>query len=145
MSNKMTLREADGRPVDKTPIEELTTSTQKRGHQLYNYTPIDEYTSEDIRFMIGQKWGLQYFIKPAIDLLEDDIFLDTEYYEGDLLCSLLRLSSEVWDEYPVEKQLFNNLLIQNIEKIIKHDLTDSDEIRREIKTLALEFIDKATL
>ena len=68
---------------------------------------IDNFTLSDLRVMIGQKFGLKYLIPLAIEKLQDNIFLDTEFYEGDLLENILKMTHR----------------IGKITKIIGHNLT----------------------
>lgn len=50
--------------------------------------PISSFDSENLRIMIGQKLSLDYLIPLALEILEDNIFSEGDYYSGDLLDSL---------------------------------------------------------
>ena len=58
---------------------------------------IDNFTLSDLRVMIGQKFGLKYLIPLAIEKLQDNIFVDTEFYEGDLLQNILKIDTSFWE------------------------------------------------
>jgi hypothetical protein len=62
--------------------------------------PINRYELYDLRVMIGQKFGLPYLIPLAIERLQFDIFVDTEYYEGDLLAAVLDVNVDFWKSNP---------------------------------------------
>jgi hypothetical protein len=47
--------------------------------------PLEEFTIDDIRFMIIQEVGLPYLLTLAIEFLQKDLFTEGNYYEGDLL------------------------------------------------------------
>lgn len=51
--------------------------------------PIEEFTVEDLRIMIGQKIGLQYLLPRAIDALEREPLAEGAYFPGDLLASVI--------------------------------------------------------
>src|SRR5438046_2491656 len=51
--------------------------------------PIDEFTVEDLRIMIGQKIGLPYLLPRAIAVLEREPLVDGDFYPGDLLANAI--------------------------------------------------------
>lgn len=50
--------------------------------------------------MIGQQIGLEYLVPLALEQLARQPWLDSEYYEGDLLCVLLRVPLSFWQLHP---------------------------------------------
>ena len=54
---------------------------------------IDTLTAADLRLLIGQKQGLSYLLPRAIGLLEQDPWLEADFYPGDLLSAVLRAHS----------------------------------------------------
>lgn len=58
--------------------------------------PLDEFTVDDIRLMIGQNFSLQYLVPLAVEHLREDIFVEGNYYPGDLLASVLKVEAEFW-------------------------------------------------
>lgn len=60
--------------------------------------PINEFQVDDIRFMIIQGIGLKYLLIEAIDLLNENILTEGNYYEGDLLNAVLKLNKEQWGQ-----------------------------------------------
>jgi len=55
-----------------------------------------ELEIEDLRIMIGQNIGLKYLIPIAINALHDNILAEGDYYEGDLLKSVLSSDASYW-------------------------------------------------
>jgi len=51
--------------------------------------PVEEFTTEDLRIMIGQGIGLSFLLPRALDLLEGDPLTAGEYFPGDLLLSVI--------------------------------------------------------
>ena len=58
--------------------------------------PIDKFTLEDLRLMIGQGFSLQYLIPMALQYLKDDIYVEADFYPGDLLNNVLWVDARFW-------------------------------------------------
>ncbi len=58
--------------------------------------PIGDFTTENLRIMIGQNIGLDHLIPMAIQVLRRDPLASGDFFEGDLLRSVIR--SEVADQ-----------------------------------------------
>jgi hypothetical protein len=82
--------------------------------------PVDNFTLEDLRVMIGQQFGLQYLIPLAIEKLQDNIFVDTELYEGDLLENVLKIDTSYWNN--------NENYWTQLNDLIKDKLQDLKEL-----------------
>lgn len=59
--------------------------------------PINEFTPEDLRIMIGQQLGLRFLIPMAIKLLKKDLMAKGDFFKGDLLQSVLHVESLFWE------------------------------------------------
>lgn len=57
---------------------------------------LKDFTTEDLRIMIGQNIGLKYLIPLALEKLQQNILADGDCYEGDLLNAVLRSDKEYW-------------------------------------------------
>ena len=55
--------------------------------------PLDDFTVEDLRIMVGQKIGLLHLLPLAIKILKDDPLAEGDYYPGDLLTSVIGAES----------------------------------------------------
>ncbi len=62
--------------------------------------PLGDFTVEDLRIMIGQEIGLPYLLPLALDMLEQDPWVEGDYYPGDLLASVLRIERGFWEQTP---------------------------------------------
>ena len=58
--------------------------------------PLDKFTVEDLRIMIGQEFSLQHLIPLAIEHLRMDIFVEGDFYRGDLLKNVLSIDTKFW-------------------------------------------------
>jgi hypothetical protein len=72
------------------PLDSAPTSLVKRARTLLE-TPIADLGAADVGFLLRQKIGVEILLDRALDLLEVDPLVETEYYPGDLLCAVLRL------------------------------------------------------
>ena len=81
----------------------------KRCHELRK-VPLNQFTTEDLRIMIGQEIGLSFLIPLALEVLNKNLFAEGDLFEGDLLINALNIDSEFWqDNKPYWETL--NLLI----------------------------------
>ncbi|WP_420549752.1 contact-dependent growth inhibition system immunity protein [Curvivirga sp.] len=58
---------------------------------------IKDLSASEIRLLISQKIGLKYLIPIAVEILEQDILIETEYYKGDLAVALFECNVENLD------------------------------------------------
>jgi hypothetical protein len=100
---------------------------------------INEFELDDLRIMINQNIGIKYLIPIAIAELEKSALVEANYYEGDLLMSVLSCEDAIWNSVPDLKSSMVNLLNSNLNKF--EDL-DSDEIKDELMDLINNFLKK---
>ena len=67
--------------------------------RLYD-KPLKDFTTEDLRIMIGQKIGLEFLVPIALERLVENPFEQGDFYPGDLLMNLLRLPADYWHKHP---------------------------------------------
>lgn len=96
-------------PTDK---ENFPSRPVKRFVELLSI-PLNEYTTEDLRLMIGQQFGLAYLIPLAIEHLENNLFAEGDFFPGDLLSNVLSIDPAFWKE--------NRDLQQQVSDLIKHN------------------------
>ena len=70
-----------------------------RCHELRKI-PLNQFTVEDLRILIGQNLSLDYLIPIAIERLENDPWCRGDFYDGDLLKNVLKINSEYWKHHP---------------------------------------------
>ncbi len=90
---------------------EAPTNMVKRCLELCK-VPLDKFTVEDLRLMIGQGFSLRHLIPLAIEHLKTDIFAEGDLFPGDLLKNVLLVDTKFWAD---NKQLWReiNELIKN--------------------------------
>ncbi len=57
---------------------------------------VDNFNISDLRLMIGQKFGLSFLIPIALEKFRDNVFIEADFYEGDLLSSILDIDTSFW-------------------------------------------------
>jgi hypothetical protein len=85
-------------------------------HQL-RQKPLKNFEIEDLRIMIGQSIGLAFLVPLALKQLRKNILASGDFYEGDLLSSILRSDYKFWIK---ESNHFKELeeLIQSNLKVV---------------------------
>lgn len=87
--------------------------------------PLDEFTIDDIRFMIRQQTGLPYLFELALEILEKNLFAEGSYYEGDLLAAILNTEPVKW--------LHNKKHWIKVDRLIKDRLEELREFRPKLE------------
>lgn len=85
-----------GKWKEEVPKEGYSSSIQIRSYKLYS-KKINDYSPDDVRFMIVQRIGLKILVPIALNYLKENLLLETNYYEGDLLHSLLIIPKAFWE------------------------------------------------
>ena len=80
---------------------------------------LQDFTTEDLRIMIGQEIGLYFLMPLAIETLTDNLFAEGDYYEGDLLKSVLDVDTKFWDDNKNYWQQLNDIIKDRRQEIAK--------------------------
>ena len=110
-----TLENLEKRNIDKPTFDSYLV---RRCFELYK-VPLEEFTTEDLRIMIGQQIGLDYLIPLAIETLKKDLFAEGDYYEGDLLKNVLEIDTTFWNSNRKHWQTLNELIVDRRDEIKK--------------------------
>jgi hypothetical protein len=62
--------------------------------------PLSEFTTEDLRIMIGQQIALPVLLPLAVTVLAADPLAEGDFYPGDLLNAVVRLPQAAWHSAP---------------------------------------------
>ena len=125
----------------EVPIESDSSYVERNYYRLQNI-PIKDFDLADLRFMIGQNAALEYLVPMALMKLKENIFLETEFYEGDLLKNLFVINDtpNYWTSHRKEKQELIELYESQKHKLDELDTTS--EIKKGIKSAYVEFLEK---
>lgn len=99
----------------------------RRCHELRKLR-LDNFTTEDLRIMIGQQISLDYLIPLALEVLDNDLFAEGNFYEGDLLANTLAIETSFWDRNKVYWLKLDALIRDRLDEIRsrKLDATNFD-------------------
>jgi len=99
----------------------------KTCHQLRK-KPLRDFTTEDLRIMVGQNISLEFLIPVAIEQLERNILAEGDFYAGDLLKSVLDSDSKFWIK---NRELWSTVkkLYLNSKKVFESDSTSKQIIK----------------
>jgi hypothetical protein len=84
--------------------------------------PLQDYSIEDLRLLVGQQLGLRWLIPLALAHLTHNLFSEGDYYAGDLLASVLRLGTDYWRAHPAECTAFKAALAAQLPLAGLHNL-----------------------
>lgn len=95
---------------------------------------VQDFTTEDLRIMIGQEIGLYFLMPLAIETLTDNLFAEGDYYEGDLLKSVLDVNTQFWDDNKDYWQQLSELIRNKRQEIkeMKFDLSKFDNCKHRL-------------
>lgn len=85
--------------------------------------PLNEYTIEDLRIMIGQQVGLEYLVPFAIEKLQNDLFAEGDLYPGDLLSSVLKINPAFWNQNQNFQLQLRNMIENRKSEIINNQIS----------------------
>ncbi len=123
----------DGRDPDSYSLEEIdgtrwgaapdgATPLMLRVYQVRTQ-PISSYTAEDLRVLISQQVSLNVAIPCALVHLQPEPLLQGDFYPGDVLVTVLKVSPEYWTANPSHRA--------TLEKIVSR--VDSPEFAADIE------------
>jgi hypothetical protein len=62
--------------------------------------PLEHFTIEDLRIMLGQQLSAEYLMPLALDILERNPLAEGDFYPGDLFMAALTQPESFWHAYP---------------------------------------------
>ncbi|MGB8191514.1 MAG: contact-dependent growth inhibition system immunity protein [Chitinophagaceae bacterium] len=93
---------------------------------LLRKKPLKDFTTEDLRILIGQNISLDILIPLTMEKLQQNIMAEGDLYPGDLLKSVLSADSEYWLKNPVLHRKLGKLYRNNLpsmEKMVGRSIT----------------------
>jgi hypothetical protein len=101
--------------------------------------PLKDYAPSDIREIIEHKIGIRYLVPLAIELLCEEPLLESEFYPGDLLRSVLRVRTEYWLQHTFYKDklvVIANRALAEMDRIQDYP-TQMDVLRNAINAFLM--------
>jgi hypothetical protein len=90
--------------TDQQTLDDLTVSHEQsdserdmatQTHQLRS-KPVEDFTVEDLRILIGRQLSLRNLVPVAIEVLQENPLAEGRYYPGDLLQAVLEVDRQYW-------------------------------------------------
>jgi CDI immunity proteins len=85
--------------------------------------PLNQFTVEDLRIMIGQQISLPFLVPLAVEMLESEPLVEGKYYPGDLLAMVLKVDEAFWTSHADSFQR-----VRRVVGRVKDSLSSLDEI-----------------
>jgi hypothetical protein len=92
---------------------------------LLRKKPLEQFSVEDLRIMIGQGIGLPFLVPLATDVLEANPMAEGDFYAGDLLNAVVSVKPIFWSNHPELHRRINSVL-----RAIERLLSSLSEIER---------------
>lgn len=89
---------------------------------LLRKIPLNEFSVEDLRIMIGQNFGLPYLVSLTIEKLTEDVLAEGDLYPGDLLVAVTKIDTRFWIGNPKCKEQIEAIIAANLSVINTMDL-----------------------
>ncbi|TGE25571.1 hypothetical protein E5K00_10395 [Hymenobacter aquaticus] len=128
MNNK-SISQLEGWSWNQPIPDEDNSSYEEYNFYVLHKKPVNEYTPEDLGFMITQESGLKYVLPLAIGILKSNPFVSANY-PGGLLTSVLGLPKTIWEQSP---HLYNEVKI--IFDNAKNNLENVEELKGSYRTI----------
>ncbi len=121
---------------------ELMTTLVSTCHRLRK-KPIEQFTVEDLRIMIGQNIGTEYLLPKALNVLESNPLADGDFFAGDLLYCVITLPEKYWKKHPEHMYLARAVAVNAIKMLRGKE--DVDSIDQESIEEAEQFLAKTSI
>ena len=112
---------------------EAPTNMVKRCLELCK-VPLNQFTVEDLRLMIGQDFSLRYLILLATEHLKENLFVEGDLYPGDLLKNVLSVDANFWRSNKHLWKEINELIESRRDELVSNKIpTTSFDDALEVK------------
>lgn len=102
---------------------------------------IKDLDGEELRLLITQDVGVNIIIDRVLNLLSENIFIESSFYPGDLLLAVLKIPDYFWNDHWEQLKKLLRIINQNVyNKKILDDNTD--DLEEEVKAEIMLFLNK---
>ncbi len=84
------------------------------------FKPLKDFTTEDLRILLGQNIGTEYLLPIAIEQLNQNIMCGGDLSPGDLLRNVLALPITTWHNQPASAREFLKALKRGKQRLAQH-------------------------
>lgn len=125
----MTIEEIEN--IVWAPLPDDSSYLIRKCHELRR-KDLNSFSIEEFRILISQNEALEILVPLAIDRLNENIFAEGYFYEGDLLKSVLTSEHTFWTKHTDLKQKVIALFKHNSRKLLELEVTE--EIKESLFT-----------
>jgi hypothetical protein len=93
---KKSLQQLEGHVLLRPKFDSHLATECHRLHEV----PLCDFSIENLRIMIGQNISLEYLVPIALERLHENPFAAGDFFECDLLASVLRAEPTFWSSNP---------------------------------------------
>ena len=90
---------------------------------LLRKKPVADFEIEDLRILISQNISLNVLLPIALDKLKENVFAEGDFYEGDLLISILTSDPKYWVDNKSNWKAVCETFETNVERLKQFDTT----------------------
>ena len=135
----VSFKEIEKKPwQDEIPTDE-DSYVMRTAYSLHDKRIIN-FDAEETRFALNQGLHPEFVVWHSLNLLEDNILVETDFYEGSLLITTLRLSHNFWNNNYDAKVRLISILEKNISQLEDNDLLLS--VKKDILSAYDDFLNK---
>jgi CDI immunity proteins len=98
--------------------------------------PLCEFTAGDLRIMIGQNISSRFLMPMALEQLENDPFVEADFYPGDLLLTVVHCDPQFWAAHNDLLQRIRSIVNRARDALRSLDATDRRLIDEALRNLA---------
>ncbi|UYZ57599.1 contact-dependent growth inhibition system immunity protein [Hymenobacter latericus] len=81
--------------------------------------PLEQLRAEDLRLLIRQGISLPYLVPLVLELLEQDVAVETDYGPGNLLETVLKIDEQYWFRNQSQWSVLCKLVSQNSDLLVE--------------------------
>lgn len=97
--------------------------------------PLADFTTKDLRVMIGQQIGLLFLVPLALEKLEENPLAEGSYYPGDLLSMVLNTPEVFWSIHTDMRDVLRQIVAKTRELLMSLEETDARIVRENLANI----------
>lgn len=120
---------------------ELSDSSLIKTCMRLRRVPLQDFTTENLRIMIGQKISLCFLVPLALEKLDEDPLAEGDFYAGDLLNAVLSVPESYWRLHTEQCEVLRRVIVRAKTMLTELDETESTALHNDLKGIPDFLID----
>lgn len=88
----------------------------------FRKVPLNEFSIQDLRIMIGQSVSLPYLVPLAIERLKENVLAEGDLYPGDLIVAVASIENDFWEKQSTYKEEMKAIISDNLSTLSQNGL-----------------------